>query len=219
MGSYTKPQPTYNGRAKRHVDPLDPPKLGEEYQTHARSHISALNSGIKNPVAHIQEQLNNDCIYLLRNRWTDFLSSDDYKLNHIAATAAGVLPFFRTWANREIGKDSTKATLSAFGLGVPNKLRQLQKSFQGHFNSKTQMALGLTWTAAEETAKELVRDTAADASIDLVHLKPIVGQAISMTVVYHRMENKMDKILAAAYEKAEVVHQGLVIPHVLRLIR
>ena len=192
----------------------------EEYQTHAKTHISAFTAGIiTNPETHIQKQLNEDCTTLLQRRSINLLRSDDYKLNRIGATAAGAIPFFRTWASRQMGKDFAKTTLAAFGLGDPEKLQQLQKSFQGRFNSKTQMALGMTWTAAEETVKALAKDTAADAAVDVLHLKPIIGQAISMGVAYHRMESKMDKMIEAACEKAEVVHQGLVVPHVLHLMR
>jgi len=156
---------------------------------------------------------------LIERRKNDLRNSDDYTLNKVGATLAGSIPFARSWATRELGRDFAHKTLRAFGLGDVDKLQKFQQSFQGAFNSKTAMARSMAGTAAEETVREILKSAAVDGGSEAVHAKPIIGQVISMGMGYQRMRSKMLKMISAAGDKAATIHQGLVVPHVIHLMK
>ncbi|KAF4988835.1 hypothetical protein FDECE_14909 [Fusarium decemcellulare] len=189
------------------------------YTTIAREHLSELDPGTSDVHAILLEHLNSRSDYLISYRTSNIRDSDDYLLNKVGATLMGSIPFARTWATREIGKDFASSTLRAFGLSDSDKLQNFQRSFQGAFNSKTRMALGMAATAGEEALKEILQSVAVDGGSEAVHAKPIIGQAISMGMGYHRMRKKMIGILNAAAGKATTIHQGLIIPQVLHLLK
>ncbi|KAJ3546379.1 hypothetical protein NM208_g2026 [Fusarium decemcellulare] len=189
------------------------------YTTIAREHLSELDPGTSDVHAILLEHLNSRSDYLISYRTSNIRDSDDYLLNKVGATLMGSIPFARTWATREIGKDFAFSTLRAFGLGDSDKLQNFQRSFQGAFNSKTRMALGMAATAGEEALKEILQSVAVDGGSEAVHAKPIIGQVISMGMGYHRMRKKMIGILNAAAGKATTIHQGLIIPQVLHLLK
>ncbi|KAF4469138.1 hypothetical protein FALBO_3961 [Fusarium albosuccineum] len=189
------------------------------YTTIAREHLSELDPGTSDAHAILLEHLNSRSDYLISYRSSNIRDSDDYLLNKVGATLMGSIPFARTWATREIGKDFASSTLRAFGLGDSDKLQNFQRSFQGAFNSKTRMALSMAATAGEEALKEILQSVAVDGGSEAVHAKPIIGQVISMGMGYHRMRKKMIGILNAAAGKATTIHQGLIIPQVLHLLK
>ena len=209
---------TYKILARKHLAALEDGSRDKKEKGTGRGDGS--KTGSQHVHARLRRRLNADCESLLGRRKANLRDSGDYALNKVGATIAGGIPFARTWATNELGRDFARRALAAFGLGDGGRLRAFQRSFQGAFNSRSQMARDMAWTAAEQMAQGLLKGVALEeVASEAVHVKPVVGQMLSMGMGYHRMRKKMLQILEAAAKKAEMLHKGLVIPHVIHLMR
>lgn len=200
-----------------HINSLD--EWTTLYKKRAVAKLAGIPTGTPNVQDALLEYLNTDCISLIDQRKHYLRCSSDYTGNKIAATICGSVPFLRPWAVHELGTDFANVTLNAFGLGDINKLQEYQRSFQETHNSKDKVVKDMALTVGRLTVTELLRDTAVDVSVEAVHIQPIIGQAVSMGYGYHRMRERMLRMMEDAAAKAVLVHQGLIIPNVMHSLK
>lgn len=190
----------------------------EAYSTIAKQQLSEIDRDVPDFDSELTGRMNTACKELLGRRQVALRSSDDYVLNKFGVMVAGSIPFARTWLSHELGKEFATMTLRAFGLGDQEKLKKFREDFQGTFNPKTTMATRIAMQAAKQAVKRLC-DAVLDGGTEAVHVNPVIGQVFSMAMGYHRMRKKMLKMIEAAAGKAATYHEGLVVPHVLHILR
>jgi hypothetical protein len=189
------------------------------YQALAYFYVSNKHCTGPNAESKLREKLNHDCNVLISRRKQVLRDSDDYLFNKIGTAAAGFLPFAKGFVSHGLGKDFARTTLRTFGLGDGNKMKQFQEAFQGKFNSKTKLALNIAGTGAEEVASDILHHAMTDGGSEAVHAKPVIGQFVSMGMGYYSMRKKMLNMISTAGDKAELIHQGLIIPHIVNQMR
>ena len=164
---------------------------------------------------YLERRLNEDCGKLLEQRANDLRNSDKYIASKFAGGGAGLIPFVGPFVARDLGKSFAKDVLRAFGMGDQGPLEEFQKVFQGKFNSHTELAFRLTVQLLGESMNAMAMDASFHGASEVVHIKPVVGQAVSATVKYQLLRKKMINMISTGKEKATVLHLGAVVPQVV----
>lgn len=189
------------------------------YKGLAIAWLEDIGYGTPNVERILQDSLNEACVDLIHQQKANLRDCDQYHINKIGVALTSSVPFTRPLVTRSRGKDFAQLTFNSLGLGDKEQLKKYRESFQGAHNSKSDVAYGMGFKGIETGVREIFEDSATDASLEAVHMKPMIGQAIAMGIGYQKMRAKMHKITDAATESAIDIHREYVIPRALYELR
>ncbi|KAG9251904.1 uncharacterized protein F5Z01DRAFT_676478 [Emericellopsis atlantica] len=192
------------------------------YESLAEQGLASIGPSTQNAHEVLTDQLNDACKQLISRQTTYLQDSDEYSNYKLAAGVGGLVPFGKTIVSHAKGRKFAGMALRLHGLADTEGLKALHDAFIKAQSTNKDLACKLSLNAGAitlehylELGDSLAEDVAVDTASELVHMKPIIGQLISMTFAYKRMDDKLTSILEKSAEKATEVHRQLVIPTVV----
>ena len=192
------------------------------YETLANQEFAEIPRGTSNVHILLRKKLNDACEHLASQQKDNLRDSDEYHWYKLAASFGGLVPFGRTAVMHTKARDFAAMAFSHYGLADMAELEALREAFVKAQSTNKDLACKLSLSAGELVLANslgvddaLAEGATIDASAELVHFKPLVGQIVSMGLGYSMMREKMISILDSASTTAIEVHQLLLIPSVI----
>ncbi|KAK6535256.1 hypothetical protein TWF694_001724 [Orbilia ellipsospora] len=161
--------------------------------------------------AALTSNLESTCDAALSNRAMHLRDSDSYHGKKLMTAASGLIPFAKIAVSVAVAEKFANEALRAFGLRDSSGLENLAQKLKS-LTGRDSLAWDLIKAFAKHSAEDMLKDAGTHAATEAVHLKPVIGQIISVGSGYRSSRKRLIKIIDKTRSWAEEIHKGVLVP-------
>jgi hypothetical protein len=126
-----------------------------------------------------------------------------------------LIPFLKIPVSVADAEEFADESLQAFGLSDAPGLRHLAHKLKTSTSGRADIPIDLLATLTSLTSSEFITHVGTNATSEVIHFKPIIGQLASASTGYVMMRKRLLSIIEKSRTVAGQIHEGILIPVVV----